>query len=148
MTAPYKYESNIWFTDIQVWCSCFIWHHATKWWSILLMIRAHLFRVCRGYDHMVVRFTATYATMHTTTNVVSSNPAQGEVYSLQYYVIKFVSDFRQVSGLLWVSSTNKTDCHDIAEILLKVVLKTIILKVSYFISRTLKKIYQRSNQTM
>jgi len=112
------------------------------------MIRAHLFRVCRGYDHMVVGFTATYATMHTTTNVVSSNPAQGEVYSLQYYVIKFVSDFRQVSGLLWVSSTNKTDCYDIAEILLKVELKTIILKVSYFISRTLKKIYQRSNQTM
>ena len=33
-----------------------------------------------------------------TTNVVSSNPAHGEVYSIQNYVIKFVSDLRQVSG--------------------------------------------------
>jgi hypothetical protein len=56
----------------------------------------------RGYDHMVVGFTATYATMHTTTNVVSSNPAQGEVYSLQYYVIKFVSDLRRVGCFLQV----------------------------------------------
>ena len=27
-----------------------------------------------------------------TTKVVSSNPVHGEVYSIQYYVIKFVSD--------------------------------------------------------
>jgi hypothetical protein len=50
-----------------------------------------------------------------TTNVVSSNPTQ----EIQHYVIKFVSDLRQVSGFLPVSSTNKTDCHDITEILLK-----------------------------
>jgi hypothetical protein len=30
------------------------------------------------------------------TNVVSSNPAHGEVYSIQHFVIKFVSDLRQV----------------------------------------------------
>jgi hypothetical protein len=35
-----------------------------------------------------------------TTNVVSSNPAHGEVYSIQNYVIKFVSDLQQVSGFL------------------------------------------------
>jgi hypothetical protein len=35
-----------------------------------------------------------------TTKVVSLNPAHGEVYSIQYYVIKFVSDFLQVSGYL------------------------------------------------
>jgi hypothetical protein len=38
-------------------------------------------------------------------------------------VIKFVSDLRQVSGFHQggpVSSTNKTDCHDITEIVLKV----------------------------
>jgi hypothetical protein len=38
-------------------------------------------------------------------------------------VIKFVSDLRQVVGVLLgnpVSSTNKTDRHDIFEILLKV----------------------------
>ena len=38
------------------------------------------------------------------------------------YVIKFVSDLRQVDGILprtLVSSTNKTDRHNITEILLK-----------------------------
>jgi hypothetical protein len=43
-------------------------------------------------------------------------------------VIKFVSDLRQVGGFSAgspVSSTNKTDRHDIAEILLKVALNTI-----------------------
>jgi hypothetical protein len=37
-----------------------------------------------------------------TTKIVSSNPVHGEVYSMQHYVIKFVSDLRQVGGLLWV----------------------------------------------
>ena len=40
--------------------------------------------------------------MHITTNVVSSNLAQGDVYSVQHYVIKFVGDLRQVSGYLRV----------------------------------------------
>ena len=31
-----------------------------------------------------------------TTNVVSSNPAHGEVYPVQHYVIEFVNDLRQV----------------------------------------------------
>jgi len=47
-----------------------------------------------------------------TTNGVSSNLAHGEVYSTQYYVIKFVSDLRQVGGFspgTSFSSTNKTD---------------------------------------
>ena len=35
-----------------------------------------------------------------TTKVVSSNPVHGEVYSMQQYVIKFVSDLQQVSGFL------------------------------------------------
>ena len=64
-----------------------------------------------------------------TTNVVSSNSVHGEMYSIQHYVIKFVSDLRQVGQWfslgIAVSSTNKTDCHDITEILLKVALNTI-----------------------
>jgi len=63
-----------------------------------------------------------------TTNVVSLNPPHGKVYSVQHYVIKFVSDLRQVIGFFTgtaVSSPKKTDCHDITEILLKVVLNTI-----------------------
>jgi len=46
-----------------------------------------------------------------------------EVYSIQHYVIKFVSDLWQVSGFSQgtpISSTNKTDHLDITEILLKV----------------------------
>jgi hypothetical protein len=37
-----------------------------------------------------------------TTNIVSLNPVHGKVYSIQHYVIKFVSDLRQVGGFLWV----------------------------------------------
>jgi hypothetical protein len=47
-----------------------------------------------------------------TTDVVGSTP-------VQHYMIKFVSDLRQVSFI------NKTDRHDIKEILLKVALNTI-----------------------
>jgi hypothetical protein len=35
--------------------------------------------------------------------VVSSNPEHGEVHSMQHYVIKFVSDLRQLSGFLGYS---------------------------------------------
>jgi len=66
--------------------------------------------------------------VHITTKVVSSNLADGEVYLMQHYVIKFVSNMQQVGGFSLstpVSSTNKTDCHDITEILLKEALNTI-----------------------
>jgi hypothetical protein len=53
------------------------------------------------------------------------------VYSIQHYVIKFVSDFatgQWFSPGTPLSSTNKTDRHDIIYItLLKVALNTIIL---------------------
>ena len=55
-----------------------------------------------------------------TTKVMSLNPAHGEVYSIQLYVIKFVSDLIGTP----VSSTNKTDRHDITEIFLKLALNT------------------------
>jgi hypothetical protein len=57
-----------------------------------------------------------------TTKVVSSN--------LIHYVIKFLSDLRQVGGFFPgtpVSSTNKIDRHNITEIFLKVALNTITL---------------------
>ena len=56
-----------------------------------------------------------------------------EVYSIQYYVIKFVSDSRQVDGFLWVLRFSPpiklTARHDITEILLRVALNTISLKL-------------------
>jgi hypothetical protein len=63
-----------------------------------------------------------------TIKVVSSNPVHGDVFSIQHYVIKFVSDLQQVGGFLRVflfQPTNKTDRHDKSEILLNVVLNTI-----------------------
>ena len=65
--------------------------------------------------------------MPITTKFVISNPVHGEMYSIQHYVIKVVSDLRQVGGFFPstpVSPTNKADRHDIAEILLKVALNT------------------------
>ena len=97
--------------------------------SIIYML---CIRSRHGRNGMVVGFTTTYTIIQSVliiTKVVSSNPVHGEVYSIQHYVIKFVSDLRQVC--LWfspgtsVSSTNKTYLHDITEILLKVVLNTI-----------------------
>ena len=37
-----------------------------------------------------------------TTKVVSSNPVHGEVHLIQHYMIKFVSNLRQVDGCLRV----------------------------------------------
>jgi len=65
-----------------------------------------------------------------TNKVASSNPVHGEMYSIQHYLIKFFSDLRRVDVFFLctpVSSTNKTDCHEITEILLKVALSTINL---------------------
>jgi len=60
-----------------------------------------------------------------TTKVVSSNIPYELMYSIQHYVIKSV-----VFPGTPVSSTNKTDRHDIAEILLKVALHTIPLTLT------------------
>jgi hypothetical protein len=82
---------------------------------------------------MVVEFTTTELLMQSvpiTTTVVSSNPAHGEVYYMSQYVIKLVSDMRQVGGFNMVSSTNKPDRHDITETLLKVALNTTTLMSS------------------
>ena len=53
----------------------------------------------RGRDHMVIGF------MHSvpiTTKVVSSNPIHSEMYSMQYFMIKFVRDLQQIDGFLQV----------------------------------------------
>ena len=57
------------------------------------------FRV-RRRNRMVVEFTITMymQSVPITTNVVSLNPAHGQVYSIKHYVIKFVSDLIQVCG--------------------------------------------------
>ena len=68
-----------------------------------------------------------------TTNVLSSNPTLGEMYSIQHYVINIVSDWQQVWGFspgTLVTSSNKTDHQDIIDILLNVALHTTILTIT------------------
>jgi hypothetical protein len=64
--------------------------------NILVVLR---FRIIYG-DRMVVELSMQLALI--TTNVESSDRAHGEVYSIQHYVIKFVSDLRQFGGFLCV----------------------------------------------
>ena len=66
-----------------------------------------------------------------TTKVVSSNPADGEVYLIQHYVIKLsvTCDRSVVFSGYSVSSTNKTDRNDLTELLLKLALNTINLNL-------------------
>ena len=54
-------------------------------------------RGLHGHGCMVVGFVQL---VPINTKVVSWNPVHGKVYSIQHYVIKLVSDLRQVSGLL------------------------------------------------
>jgi hypothetical protein len=54
----------------------------------------YIYRGRRGRDRM--------QSVPITTKIVSSNPVHGEMYSIQHYVIKFVSDLRQVGGFLRV----------------------------------------------
>jgi hypothetical protein len=61
------------------------------------------------------------------TNIMSlyNVPSSDAVFSIHYHVIKFVTDLRDVNGFLRIlrfPNTTKIDHHDIAEILLQVVL--------------------------
>ena len=65
--------------------------------------------------------------MYITTKVVSSNPAHGQVHLIQHYVVVC----QWFSPGIPFSTTNRTDCHDITEILLKVALNAITLTLSH-----------------
>jgi hypothetical protein len=106
--------------------------------------------VSYSIQHYVIKFVS-YSIQHYVIKFVS--------YSIQHYVIKFVSYLRQIGGFLqvldtttlcdkvcqllatgrWfspgppVSSANKTDRHDIIEILFKMVLNTITITVTMVI---------------
>jgi hypothetical protein len=53
-------------------------------------------------DTVLTLFRIFILTVPITTKVVSLNPIYGEVYSIQNYVIKFISDLGQVGGFHWV----------------------------------------------
>jgi hypothetical protein len=56
----------------------------------------------RGHDRMIVGFITTYAISAYHHSHCEFEPCSGEVYSIQHYLIKFVSDLQQVSGFLQV----------------------------------------------
>ena len=81
----------------------------------------------RDRDRMVFGFTTTCIISVYHHYSYDSNPPQGEIYSIQQYVIKIVSDLLQDGSFLRVfqfPTPNKTDRTDRAEILLKVTLNT------------------------
>jgi len=98
-------------------------------WNKMIIQYTFALKECVG-DRMVVgfyNFLAISVYHHWSCEFESHS---GEVYSIQHYVIKFVSDLRQVGGFLSALQfppPTKTDRHDITEILLKVVLNTTTL---------------------
>jgi hypothetical protein len=71
--------------------------------------------------------------VHITSKVASSNPADGEVYFIQHYVIEFVSDLRQVCCFLQVlqfSLQIKLTATYLTKILLQVALNTITITLT------------------
>jgi len=56
--------------------------------------------VCRGHDRMVVGFITAYAISAYHHLHCEFESRSGEVYWIQHYVIKFVSDLWQVGGFL------------------------------------------------
>ena len=71
-----------------------------------LLYNARLCLYCCVYVNIIKYYTQfvylqlTMQSVPITTKVWGLNPARGEVCSIQHYVIKFVSDLRQVGGFL------------------------------------------------
>ena len=65
-------------------------------------ILSYCVRGRRGLDRMVVGFTITYAIGANHHQRCEFESRSGDVYSIQHYVIKFVSGLRQVGGFLRV----------------------------------------------
>jgi len=74
-------------------------YHTSIKFSLLTSLLPHIINGGRR-DHMVIGFTTLVQSVPIATKVVSSNPVHGEVYLIQHYVIKFVSDLQEVSGFL------------------------------------------------
>ena len=70
-----------------------------RWYPghVLISIYVLTFVIRRGRERMPVGFITTPAI-----KVANSNPAHGEMYSIQHYVIQFISDLWQVSGIFGV----------------------------------------------
>ena len=72
--------------------------------NVEIYLQVDILPTCGG---AVVVVIALYLDLHLpvhsvsiTSKVVSSNPVHGELYSMQHYVVNFVSDLRQVGSFL------------------------------------------------
>jgi len=79
------------------------------WWRMQQYFNYHSIYICSGYglgcrgcDRMLVGFIATYAVNGYHHSCCEFESHSGEVYPIQHYVIKLVSDLRQVGGFLGV----------------------------------------------
>jgi hypothetical protein len=80
-------------------------------WHILAHVWTNQYFVSASWLYIIVKqsikdnfkqYYNLYNSPKALTYVVSSNPVHREVYSIQHYVIQFVSDLQQVGGFLWV----------------------------------------------
>jgi hypothetical protein len=101
-------------------------YHFSNQWRYPYGLSTFVMRGRRGLDRMVVGFTTTYAISVYHHWCFEFESRSGR--DVQHYVIKSVTCDRSVFfGGTPVFSINKTDRHNIAEILLKVALTTITL---------------------
>jgi len=70
---------------------------ASFWWNSLLLPFKNTFMVVIAWQ---LDLQLPVKSLPITTKVVSSKPVHGELYLIPHYVIKFVSDLRQVGGFL------------------------------------------------
>ena len=128
----YMFVSSTYWYRIHIYI--FTWPIPKKnMWFLLILWTTLVFKAiwgCRGQDSMVVGFTTTYA--------VSAYHHCCEFKPCSWWGVQDTPLCDKVCQLLVfsdtrISSTNKTDRHDITEILLKVALHTItpIQNISY-----------------
>ena len=104
--------------------------------DVQLFLYTQFQRDPRGRDCTVVYLQIPMHSVSINTKVVSPIPVHGEMYWIQQYLLKFVSDLGQVDR--WfspgtpVSSINTAYCHDINVIRLKVALITIKPSLTQF----------------
>ena len=109
-------------------------------WKLELQLPVLFLGHCVVCSSLIYRFWLPLWYLQTLlpTKTVSSNPAHGEVYLNTRFcdkVCQWLVTGRWFSPGTLVSSTNKIDCHDIAEILLKVALNTITLILNVFCTK-------------
>ena len=76
-----------------------------KWKYVIYYrnVRNHLVTNLPCRDCLIVGLQLPVQSVPITSNIVSSNPVYEEVYSIEHFLIKFISDLRQVDDFLLVS---------------------------------------------